>query len=80
MVLVKNSKFFYRFVLCKVNPEKVFGDLLVTKQAFLDNINVDLNRRKIDIFAKGIVHDFGQKVEVFSSFVFIKNRPRKSVS
>ena len=32
-----------------------------------------------DIFAKGIVHDFGQKVEVFSSFVFIKNRSRKSV-
>ena len=34
---------------------------------------------KIGIFAKGIVHDFGQKVEVFSSFVFIKNRSRKSV-
>ena len=30
------------------------------------------------MFAKGIVHDFGQKVEVFSFFVFIKNRPRKS--
>ena len=25
------------------------------------------------------LHDFGQKVEVFSSFVFIKNRSRKSV-
>ena len=27
---------------------------------------------KIGIFAKGIVHDLGQKVELFSCFVFIK--------
>ena len=25
----------------------------------------------------GIVHDFGQKVEVFSCFVFMKNRSQK---
>ena len=35
--------------------------------------------RKIGIFGKGLVNDFGQKVEVFSSVVFIKNRSRKSV-
>ena len=40
MVLVKNLKFFERFVLCKIHPEKVFGDVLVSKQAFIDNINV----------------------------------------
>ena len=79
MVLVKNRKFCERFVLCKMHPEKVFGDLLVKKQAFLDNINLYLKKGKISIFAKGIVHDFAQKVEVFSSFVFIKNRSRKSV-
>ena len=79
MVLVKNWKFCERFVLCKVHPEKEFGDVVVRKQAFLDNINMDLKKGKIGIFAKGIVHDFGQKVEVFSSFVFIKNRSRKSV-
>ena len=77
MVLVKNWKFFEGFVLCKINPEKVFGDVLVRKQAFLDNINMDLTEGKIGIFATGIVHDFGQKVEVFSSFVFVKNRSRK---
>ena len=66
-------------MLCKINPEKVFEDVLIRKQAFLDNINMDLKKRKIDIFAKGIVHDFGQKVEVFSFFVFIKNRSRESV-
>ena len=79
MVLVKNLKFCERFVLCKIHPEKVFGDVLLRKQAFLDNINMDLKKGKIGIFAKGIVHDFGQKVEVFSSFVFIKNTSRKSV-
>ena len=45
MVLVKNLKFCYRFVLCKIHPEKVFGDVLVKKQAFLDNINMDLKTR-----------------------------------
>ena len=79
MVLVKNLIFCERFVLCKIHPEKVFGDFLDRKQAFLDNINIDLKEGKIVIFAKGIVHDFGQKVEVFSSFVFIKNRSRKRV-
>ena len=79
MVLVKNLKFCEPFVLSKIHPEKVFGDVLVRKQAFLHNINMDLKRRQNCIFAKGIVHDFGQKVEVFSCFVFIKNRSRKSV-
>ena len=79
MVLVKNLKFCKRFVLRQINREKVFGDVLLRKQAILDNINMDLKKGKIGIFAKRIVHDFGQKVEGFSSFVFIKNRSRKSV-
>ena len=53
MVLVKNLKFFERFVLCKIHPEKLFGDVLVRKQAFLDNINVDLKRRQNSHFCKG---------------------------
>ena len=46
MVFVKNLKFCERFVLCKIHAEKVFGDVLVRKQAFLDNINMDLKRRQ----------------------------------
>ena len=65
MVLVKNLKFCERFVLCKIHPEKVLGDVLVRKQAFLDNINMDLKRRQNWHFCKGDVHDFGQTVEVF---------------
>ena len=75
MVVVKNFKSFCsRFVLCKIHLEKVLGDVLVTKQAFLNNTNMDLKRRQNWLFPKGIVHDFGKKVEVFSCFVFIKNR------
>ena len=66
-------------MLCKINPEKVFGDVLGRKEAFLDNVNMDLKKGKIDNLARGIVHDSGKKVEVFSSFMFTKNRSRKSV-
>ena len=72
MVLVRNLIFCKRFVLCKIHPEKVFGDVLVRKQAFLDNINMDLKRKQNWHFAKGIVRDFGQKVEVFSSLYLSK--------
>ena len=67
-------------MLCKITQEKVFGDVLVRKQAFVDNVNMDYKKKgNIDIFAQGLVHDFGKKVEVFSCFVFIKNRSTKSV-
>ena len=46
MVLVKNLKFSKPFVLCEIHQEKEFGDVLLRKQAFLDNINMDLKRRQ----------------------------------
>ena len=30
---------------CKIQPERVFGDVLVRKQAFLDNVNMDLKKK-----------------------------------
>ena len=53
MVFVKNFKFCERFVVCNIHPEKVFGCVLVRKQAFLDNINMDLKRRQNWHFWKG---------------------------
>ena len=53
MALVKNLKFSERFVLCKIHPEKVFGEVLVRKQPFLDSINMDLKRRQNWHFYKG---------------------------
>ena len=46
MVLVKNLKFCKRFVLCKIHPEKVLGDVLVGKQTFIDN-KCKVNREKL---------------------------------
>ena len=37
----------------QIQPEKVFGDVLVRKQAFVDNINMDLKRRRNWHFYKG---------------------------
>ena len=53
MVLVKNLNFCERLALCKIQQEKLFGDVLVRKQAFLDNINMDLKRRLNWHFCKG---------------------------
>ena len=70
--MVKKLKFFHLLCLSKIDREKVFAEVLATKQAFLDNIKYGKKKQgKIDLFAKRIVYDFGQKVEVFSSFVFI---------
>ena len=55
MVLVKTLKFCYRFVLYKIHQEKVLGDVPVKKEAFLDNINIDLKRRQNWHFCKGIL-------------------------
>ena len=43
-------KFCWRFVLCQIQQLKVFGDVLVRKQAFLDNRNMDLRKRKLAFF------------------------------
>ena len=80
MVLVKKLTFCYPFVLYKIYRKKVFADVLVRKQAFLDNTTTDFKKRAIGILRKGIiVHEFGETVKVFSSVVFIKNRSLKSV-
>ena len=79
MVLVKIWKCFERFVLCKRHPENVFGDVVVRKQSFLENINMDLKRRQNCIFAKGIVHRFDQKFEISPTLIFMQNRLRQSI-
>ena len=37
-----------------MDQEKVFGDVLVRKQAFLDNRNVDLRKQENWHFCKGV--------------------------
>ena len=48
-----------------INREKTIFDVLYSKQTFLNNkISVSKNP-KISIYPKGLVHGFGQKLEIF---------------
>ena len=51
MVLVKHLRFCQLFVLSKIHREKVFGDVLVRKQTFLDNKN--MKTAKLTFFQRG---------------------------
>ena len=53
MVLVKILRFCQLFVLCKIHREKIFGDVLVRKQAFLDHRIIDLRKPQNWHFSKG---------------------------
>ena len=46
-----------------IRSKGVFCDILDTKKkTFLDYKNVDIRKwKKLDFFAKGLLHDFGQK-------------------
>ena len=75
MILIKNSNFLYCLFLLKIDQEMMFGDVLDRKEAFLDNKKMCLICRKNRKFS----HDFGQKFQLSSLFVFIENRPRNDV-
>ena len=47
MVLVKNLRFCQLFVLVKIQREKVFGNVLLRKQDFVDNRNIDLRNPQV---------------------------------
>ena len=70
---------FSSFVFIKNRSRKLFGDVLDKRQPLKTIKTSVYEKRKIRMFSNGLVHDFGEKVEIFSSFVFIKNRSRKSV-
>ena len=53
MILIKNLKFCQHIVLWKIHREKVLGDVLVSKQAFLYNINMDfIKNAKLAFFQR----------------------------
>ena len=55
----------------------MFGDIIHRKTGFLHNKNIDCKSRKNCFFAKGLVHSFGQKFEIFPSFHFSKIGKKK---
>ena len=67
-------------VLLKIGLEMMFGDVLERKEAVLHDKKICvLYNRKIRYFPKELTHDFGQKFEHSSLFVFIENTPRNDV-
>ena len=73
MVSVKNLKFVKRFVLCEILREKVFGDVLLRKQPFLDSINMDLKKKaKLVNLQRGKSTIFVKNLKFFHLLCFLK--------
>ena len=79
MILVKKWKFFHVLCLSKIDREKVFADVLHKKKPLKTIKTTVYEKRKIRIFPKGLVHGFGQKLEILLRFCFMQNTPRKSI-
>ena len=57
----------------------MFADVLDKKEAFKDYKKNVYEKRKMRIFAKGLLHRLGQTFEISSTLIFMQNRPRKSI-
>ena len=56
----------------------MFADVLDKKNKPLKTIRTTVyEKRKIRIFPKGLVHRFGQKLEISSTLIFMQNKPKK---
>ena len=53
----------------------MFADHPVRKIAYLDLKIRILRSQPMEIFSKGLAHDFGQKFDFFPLLTFEKNRP-----
>ena len=67
-ILVKIGNFLFAFG--QNGPEKMFNDHLVGKQAPPRPRFVILKSCHSEIFLKGLTHDFCQKLQISSLFVF----------
>ena len=68
MVFVKKLKFFILLFWDEMDQEKVFGEILETKEACWDYNNMGLKRTpKISILPKGLVQGFLSKT--FNFFI-----------
>ena len=72
MVLAKIWKFLYPFFLFKTGQEKVFGDVLDRKQAFLDYRNIDLKKPQNLHLSKGVSPWFWPNYEISLSLLLAK--------
>ena len=79
MILVQKLQFFHVLCLSRIDREKVFADVLDKKETLKTVKTTVYGKRKIRIFPKGLVYSFGRKFEIYSTLIFMQNRPRKSI-
>ena len=79
MILVKKLKLFHLLCLSRIDREKVFADVLDKKETLKTVKTTVYGKRKIRIFPKGLVYSVGRKFEIYSTLIFMQNRPRKSI-
>ena len=79
MILVKKLKFFHLLCLSKIDRERLFADVLDKRKPLKTTKTSVYEKRKIRIFANGLVHGFGQKFKISSTFIFVQNRQGKSI-
>ena len=80
MVFVKKSTFFHMFFFwAKKSHKETFFDILDRKECFLDHKRKLLKKSKKNRhFAKGLIHGFCQKVDLFLiCFFFLAKNARK---
>ena len=68
---------FPTFFLGNTGQENVFYDILERKTAFQGQKKKRSNRRKIDIFPKGLNYGFGPKMIIFPTFFFSGKKRRE---
>ena len=79
MILVKKLKFFHILFLSKIDREKVFRAFWMKKKPLKTIKTTVYEKRKLRIFPNGLLHGFGQKLELLLTFLVMQNKPRKSI-
>ena len=69
--------FFQLFFVDSIGQENVFYEILERKNAILAYKNKMFNSWKLDIFPKGLTHEFGPKMAIFTTFFFREYKPGK---
>ena len=80
MVFVKKSTFFsylFFFFFSKKSQKETFFDILDSKKCFLDLKSEVLENSKNRNFAKGFVHGFCQKIDLFLICFFLSKKRQK---
>ena len=75
--LSQNRPFSHMFFLSKKSQKETFFDILDRKECFLDHKRKVLKNSKTQHFAKGLVHGFCQKNDLFLTvFIRISAHPK----